>query len=90
MSNPQDYEGKIIKMKGTFQVYEGELQNYYVCSISDTTACCSAGMEFILKGGRKYPDDYPALNDEITVTGEFETYLEGDKKYCHLINAKLG
>lgn len=92
MENPGEYLGKTIKMKGTFQMYKGVEQTYYICEISDSTACCSAGMEFVLENE---PPAYPGLGTEITVTGEFETYLEKDeqgveRKYCHLVDAKLG
>lgn len=86
MSNPSEYEGKTIKMKGTFDMIKGATQTYYICTIADSTACCSAGMEFVLKNE---PDDYPPLATEITVAGEFETYLEDGKTYCHLKNADL-
>ena len=87
---PDEYLGKIIKIKGTFQIYKGA-QDYYVCEISDNTACCSAGMEFVLKDE---PDAYPPLGTEITVLGKFETYKETgqdgkEQTYCHLVDAKL-
>lgn len=89
MSAPKNYMGKIIKMKGNFSVYETPARNYYACIIADATACCSQGIEFVLKDGRKYPDEYPAQGSEITVIGEFETYLEDGKMYCQLKDAKL-
>lgn len=91
MTVPEDYIGKKVKMTGSFAIYEDEEtgQIYYACIISDATACCSQGIEFALKGDYAYPDDYPELESEITVIGEFETYEEDGTTYCRLKDAKL-
>ena len=89
MTTPKNYMGKIIKMKGNFSVYETPTRNYYACIIADATACCSQGIEFVLRDVRKYPDEYPAQGSEITVIGEFETYLEDGKTYCQLKDARM-
>lgn len=91
MVNPDDYVGKIIKMKGTFNVYHDEKKdkNYYSCIIQDATACCAQGIEFNLKGDYEYPKDYPKEGSEITVIGEFIRYSEGKHVYCTLKDAKL-
>lgn len=89
VSDPGKYMGKTVRMKGAFNVFEGDGKNYYACLISDATACCAQGIEFDLAEKRKYPDDYPDINSEITVSGEFTTYNEGDQRYCQLKNAVL-
>ena len=89
MTEPEKYMGRTVRMSGAFAVYEGETQNYYACIISDATACCSQGIEFVLDGEYAYPDDYPELGTDITVAGEFDTYYEDDILYCQLIHAKL-
>lgn len=91
MTAPENYEGKVVKMTGDFALYSDDAQQnyYYACVIADATACCQQGLEFILAGDMKYPDDYPDLNSSITVTGVFETYYEGESRYCHLVNAEL-
>ena len=83
-ANPDNYVGKIIKAHGTFDVTETAARNYYLCVMTDPTGCCSPFVEFSLKNERKYPDELPEKNAEITVIGEFETYLEDGKKYCQL------
>lgn len=45
------------------------------------------GIEFELKDDLKYPDDYPELGTDVVITGDFDTYSEGDKEYCILRNA---
>ena len=89
VNTPQNYKGRSVRMKGSFAVYEGDGRNYYACIISDATACCQQGMEFVLAGEHEYPKDYPAIGTEITVTGVFDTYKEGEQMYCQLIDAVM-
>ncbi|MGN0350634.1 MAG: hypothetical protein ACI4ES_03200 [Roseburia sp.] len=91
MIAPEDYLGKTVKMNGSFTVFENQEtgQLYYACVILDATACCSQGIEFVLEGDYTYPDDYPEENENITVTGIFNTYEENGYTYCQLINAKM-
>ena len=89
-TNSAKYLGKRVKIKGTFLVEETEQRNYYACHIKDATACCSIGFEFVLKDTSKiYPNDYPSVNDEITVEGIFHSYKEGENTYYELIDAVL-
>lgn len=97
VTTPSDYIGKTVKMSGQFALYNatdanGEIipeQTYYACVIADATACCQQGLEFVPQGNPAYPDDFPEIGSEITVTGTFETYYEGENMYCHLVNAKM-
>lgn len=97
MYTPDDYIGKTVKMKGQFAigyVYNtdgtpDESTARFACVIADATACCSQGLEFILTGDHTYPNDYPELGSEITVTGTFEVYTENGFQYCRLVDATL-
>lgn len=91
MSKPEDYIGKTIKMDGQFTVYHDDTtgNNYFACIIQDATACCAQGMEFVLTEDYSYPKDYPSEGDEVAVVGVFDTYMEGDYKYCTLKDAVL-
>ena len=40
-------------------------------------------------GERRYPDDYPAVYGELTVTGVFDTYEESGYTYLQLIDAVM-
>ena len=95
-NDPAHYLGKTVKARGTFSIYQlvtdGVLQPdpvSYACIISDATACCAEGMEFVLKDDLAYPDDYPELGAEITVIGEFQSYEENGMTWYHLANARL-
>ncbi len=91
MAAPEDYIGRTVKMAGSYACYHDEMTDnyYYACVISDATACCSQGIEFVLTDDYVYPDDYPEEGDEICVVGTFGTYLDGDYLYCTLRNAEL-
>ena len=94
---PEDYYGKTVKMTGQFNVYQwvdesgvvADMPVAYACIISDATACCAEGVEFVLEGDYTYPDDYPELGTEITVIGEFQPYEENGMTWYHLVNAKM-
>ena len=86
---PDEYMGKIVKMKGPFNVTEIDDNRYFACIIADATACCSTGIEFVWAGDHAYPDDYPAKDTEITVTGTFNVYSEGKSKYLQLKDAEV-
>ena len=95
-NDPAHYLGKTVKARGEFSIYQlvtdGVLQPdpvSYACIISDATACCAEGMEFVLKDDLAYPDDYPELGAEITVIGEFQSYEENGMTWYHLVNARL-
>ncbi len=85
---PDDYKGKIIKMKGQFNQYTDEQtgKTYNAVIIPDATACCQQGLEFELQNKTNPNFEQGA---EITVVGTFDTYSEGELLYCHLKNAKI-
>lgn len=90
LTNPDDYLNKKVRMKGSFTYAEGDGRMYFACIIADATACCSQGIEFVLKDERTFPEGYPAVGDEITVWGTFGTYYEGQYRYCQLTDAVMG
>lgn len=89
--NPENYIGQTIKISGSFAYHYNDetSQEYFAVLIADALACCSQGIEFVLNGDYSYPDDYPALDTEITVMGIFNTYQESGYTYCQLLNASL-
>ncbi len=86
--NAENYVGKKVKARGNFAYYqEPDGREFFAVIISDATACCSQGLEFVLAGNYVYPDDYPPLDTEITITGVFDYYEERNVRYCRLLNA---
>ncbi|MFI3177685.1 MAG: hypothetical protein R3Y67_09400 [Eubacteriales bacterium] len=88
---PDEYLGKTIKMTGSMSVYEDTTTGivYFATIISDSTACCMQGIEFVLTEDYSYPEDYPEHGMNVTVAGEFETYEENGFLFCRLKNATL-
>ena len=87
MTYPDNYVGKTVRMSGLFASYHDDASgnDYYACVIQDATACCAQGIEFILNEDYSYPIGYK----EICVAGTFDTYWEGEFRYCTLRNATL-
>lgn len=88
-ANPQDYVGKTVRMRGNlvYQVVNGQPNpDYLACMISDATACCAQGIEFVLS---QPLEEYPELGSMVTVSGELTTYESGEKTFLRLIDAKL-
>ena len=89
MLDPKSYLDKKVRMSGSFSVAEYGENRYFACIIADATACCAQGIEFVWAGDHSYPADYPEPDTEITVTGIFTTYMEGQQTYCQLKDAEL-
>ena len=91
MMNPDSYMGQKIRMKGNFNYYQDPdtKQEYFAVLIADATACCAQGIEFVWEGEHTYPKDYPPLDTELTVTGTFSTYYEGNYMYIQLVDADV-
>lgn len=91
MTNPDSYKGKSVRAKGTFSYFKDDAtgKEYFAVLVQDATACCAQGIEFVLKGDYKYPDDYPEQDTEITVSGKFDCYTEGEYSYIQLLDADM-
>ena len=90
VNNGDNYLGKTVKVKGAFSYFqETDGREFFAVLISDATACCSQGIEFVLKGDYSYPDDYPSVGTDITVVGKFDYYKENYYTYCQLFDAEM-
>ena len=88
--NPDRYIGKTVRAEGNFTYYQDPAgKDYFSVFIPDAAACCSQGIEFILTGEHKYPDDFPEPGSLITVTGTFSSYEEYFVNYPQLIDAEI-
>lgn len=89
--NPSKYVGKIVKMAGPCSIYYEDDRVYPSIIIPDATACCASGLEFVLYGlpmcPRQGGNGYPLDNEEATIIGRFEKYLEMGSLYIHLVDA---
>jgi len=87
MVNPDNYLGKTIKIIGPYnaEYFEETGKYYHFIIISDATACCQNGIEFIWDdNSHTYPDDYPEDNTIIEVVGIFSSYEESGGTYYYL------
>ena len=90
MMEPERYMGMQVRMKGSFSYFQdpNTMKEYFAVIIADATACCAQGIEFVWDG-HKYPEDYPTLGTELTVTGAFSTYEENGFTYLQLKDAEV-
>lgn len=88
---PDQYLGQTVRVRGNFSYFQDPvtMKEYYAVIIADAAACCAQGIEFVWRGEHRYPDDYPPLETEMTVTGEFGTYEENGFTYLQLRNADV-
>ena len=90
---PEYYEGKTVRMRGLFDVFEyernGKQHRSFFCIVQDATACCAQGLEFSLAGNYAYPTDYPARYTMITVRGRFYQYEQDGLTYMLLVNCVI-
>ena len=79
MYSPEEYDGKTVRISGLFSaIYENVEENdlRFTCQISDATACCSIGIEFIPDSSLVFPDDFPIDYTRITVRGTLKARQE--------------
>ncbi len=91
MTSPDDYLGKVLRISGYYSRFEDPVTHkvYHSCVIPDATACCSQGLEFVL---REAPDNlagYPEEGTNITVSGRLDSYLEDGYMYLTLTDAEM-
>jgi hypothetical protein len=71
MVNADDYLGKTVKIRGSYNAMLSDLTNQYchLVIIGDATSCCEIGIEFVWNGSHEYPEDYPEVYKRIEVVG---------------------
>ncbi|MBR4179177.1 MAG: hypothetical protein IKR45_00610 [Treponema sp.] len=73
---PEKYVDKTVKISGQFYTEVEEGIRYYSVIVWDATLCCPAGMDFIPPETMQFPDDFPAAETQITVTGILRENVE--------------
>lgn len=78
MMSPEDYTGKLIRLKGTFTAYEDLETGAVRCGVfvKDAAACCAQGFDVIMPEDALYPEDYPDSDTEATIVGELQVDRE--------------
>lgn len=82
----EKYIGKTMRIKGSFFMTEGERDGakFYSVIIYDATACCQIGLDFIPRGNKKYPIDFPKDMEEIEITGTYSVTNKYGFEYFYL------
>jgi len=72
------YAGRTIRASGAYFTFffDGTNQRYHFVTIVDGDDCCREGLEFRLTGDPVFPDDFPAENTFVEVTGTLGRYQE--------------
>jgi len=84
-SNPEDYIGKTIKLYGSYSNQRIDSSSYvHFIIILPGDDCCVIGIEFKLDDSYSFPEDYPALNSMILITGTIDTYERNDNTYIYI------
>ncbi|GEM_PF-3281197 len=91
IGNPERYIGAEVKVRGRYASYfVSSLEEYHASIVvEDTPNCCSVGLEFVLQGDLKCPEDYPARDEILVLNGFFDTYEDEGSTYYRLINATI-
>lgn len=91
LNESENYTGKTVRVQGTFNYYQNPDtgREYFAALVSDATACCAQGIEFVLPGDVHYPEDYPEQGTPIEIAGTCNVYLEDDQPFVELLNATM-
>ena len=83
---PQDYVGKTRTVTGesTSKYFAVTDQTYYSVAVINKDGTSTEKVEYLLADGA-----YPSDGTPVTVTGEFEVYLENGIQYCRLKDAQI-
>ena len=91
LTDTEKYVGKTVRVQGTFNYYQDPetKREYFAALVSDATACCAQGIEFVLPGDVHYPEDYPEQGTPIEISGTCNVYIENEQPFVELLNATM-
>ena len=84
---PQDYDGKIFRVKGKFNY--AEKQGLARIIFSDNAGCCELAMLFYPAEARSYPDEYTQLYSDIMITAQLVVDLNKPDMPCWFTDAAI-
>lgn len=74
MIQPEDYAGKVFRLKGNFACYKTDKGDVFAVVIADALACCQQGIEFKYN----FTKNQPLQNQMIEVTGKYTVETSSD------------
>ncbi len=90
-ANPTEFVGKTLRLSGTFltRVDKKDGKRYFGCLMGDPggCACCSPGgvLEFVPKDSYVWPEGFPPVESQITVTGNIKMFEVGSPEQSFTI-----
>lgn len=89
-NNPYFYEGKTIRLKGTYDTqYSADTDtNYHFIMVNDSDGCIG-GLEFILANTSDTSNEYPQIDTPIEIIGTYESYEENGSPYFYINTDKI-
>ncbi len=85
--SPQDYEGKLFRVKGKFNY--SETNNLARIIFSDNTGCCEIALSFQTAQSLTYPGDYPPLWGDVMITARLALDQADPDMPCRFIDAVI-
>ncbi len=83
--NPEKYNGKRFKVSGNFHTSVYEENRYFSVLVWDATGCCPTGLDFVPPSDMNFPEDFPAMDEEITVTCTLNYFVIDGLDYFEFI-----
>ena len=87
MCESESYEGKVIRIEGTYTSFDDEQDSSKInyCIVTDALSCCWTGIEFELAPEYAELEEQLVEEKNIIVTGKFENYIrtvDGNEVDC--------
>ncbi len=84
---PEEYEGKVFRVRGNFSY--AETLGAASIIFTDRTGCCEVALYFRPEHALAYPDEYPPLYSDITITARLAVDPEKPDVPCLFIDAVI-
>ncbi len=84
---PENYDGKVFRLNGKFNY--SETKGLARIIFSDNSGCCELAMMFSPAEPLEYPNDYPPLYSDITITARLIVDQSDPEISCWFADALL-
>lgn len=82
---PEGYDGKVFRLTGKFN-YSEKLDTARII-FSDSAGCCELALPFAPAEALSYPEDYPPLYSNITITARLAADPSDPELSCQFVDA---
>ncbi len=84
---PEAFDGMLFRLKGKFNYSEANALARII--FSDSTGCCEIALVFQPAQALRFPDDYPPLWGDITITARLTVDTEDPDQPCRFTEAVI-